>query len=88
MHEFVRLSGDDGEGAFPMVRLRVLPEFPDASHTKRLLAAQRKFVFRFLPSLGHLLPLEDRIPRNDDAAIKKSIFPERGGLDAFGASIE
>lgn len=88
LHEFVRLAGNDSEGALPLVRLRVLPELPETGHAERLLAMQCDFILLLLLALRHLLPLKDRICRKDDAAFEKGMLPELGSLDAFGAGIK
>lgn len=46
---------------FGIVRLRVLPEFPNAGHPERLAPGNDNLVLWLLCAFGSALPLEDRV---------------------------
>jgi hypothetical protein len=67
LHEFIGGPSEDGKGPLLPVDLWVLPELPNRRHAKRLATRKYKLVLRLF-SLLHVLPLEDRVGRNDTAS--------------------
>ena len=87
LHEFIRSACEDGKGSFPSVDLGVLPELPNRRHPEGFSTGQDKLVFRLF-SLLHILPLEDRVGRNNTAPFFERFLPKSCLHDFFRTSVE
>ena len=87
LHDFIGSPSEDDEGPLPLIDLRVLPALPDPRHPEGFSTRKDKLIFRLFPLL-HVLPLEDRVGRNNATPLLEGLLPESCLHDVFGTSVE
>jgi hypothetical protein len=87
-YQFIRIAGQDSEGSFPLICLRVLPELLHRCHPEGFLSRYGDFVFRLLLSCWHLLPFKDCIAGCNSTSGEERVLPEIRLGNAFGTRIE